>query len=93
MQLATAALHPERVRLGTASVPIGPRSAPPLAAAAASRAELAPGRAALGAGVSTEAIVRGWHGRSYAPPLAVARETLLVLRAVLGGQTTDFERE
>jgi probable F420-dependent oxidoreductase len=86
--LTTAALATTRIRLGTAIIPIGTRTAPSLAAAAASLAELAPGRFALGVGVSTQVIMEQWHGVPYARPLARARETIALLRAVLAGQRT-----
>ena len=87
--LTAAALATTRIRLGTAIIPLGTRTVPTLAAAAASLAELAPGRFALGVGVSSRAIVEQWHGVPYGRPLERARETIAALRAVLGGQRTE----
>jgi probable F420-dependent oxidoreductase len=89
--LGAIATRTDRIRLGTAIVPIGSRSATSLAAAAASVARLSGGRFALGVGVSTEVIISRWHGVPYDRPLERARETLEVLRAVLNGQRTDHD--
>jgi probable F420-dependent oxidoreductase len=86
--LTAAALATTRIRLGTAIIPLGTRTMPTLAAAAASLAELAPGRFALGIGVSSQVIVEQWHGVPYGRPLERARETIVALRAVLGGERT-----
>jgi alkanesulfonate monooxygenase SsuD/methylene tetrahydromethanopterin reductase-like flavin-dependent oxidoreductase (luciferase family) len=86
---AAMALATSRVRLGTAIVTLGPRSVPILASAAASVAELSGGRFTLGVGVSTPAIVTGWHGIPSERPLERARESIPVLRALLGGQRSD----
>jgi probable F420-dependent oxidoreductase len=89
--LAAVATRTDRVRLGTAIVPLGPRSAPSLAAATASVARLSGGRLALGVGVSTEVIITRWHGVPYDRPLERARESLAVLRTVLGGGRSDYD--
>lgn len=86
--LTAAALATTRIRLGTAIIPLGTRTVPTLAAAAASLAELAPGRCALGVGVSSQVIVEQWHGVPYDRPLERARESILTLRAVLRGERT-----
>lgn len=86
--LAAAALRTERIRLGTAIIPLGVRTAPHLAAATSSLAELAPGRVALGIGVSSKVIVEDWNGVAYERPLERARETIAALRAVLAGERT-----
>jgi probable F420-dependent oxidoreductase len=87
--LTAVALATSRMRLGTAIVPIGARSGAHLGAAAASLEQLAPGRTALGIGVSSEVIVEQWNGVPYPRPLERARETIEVLRAVLAGERTD----
>lgn len=88
--LAAVALATERIRLGTAIIPLGVRTAPHLAAAAASIADLAPDRFALGVGVSSKVIVEDWNGVAYDRPLERARESIEVLRAVLRGERTDY---
>lgn len=91
--LSAAALATSKIRLGTAIVPIGARTAPHLAASAASLAQLAPGRTALGIGVSSQVIVEHWNGLPYARPLQRARETIEVLGSVLRGERTDYAGE
>lgn len=88
--LAAAALETTSIRLGTAVIPLGVRTAPHLAAAAASVCELAPGRFALGVGVSSKTIVQGWNGVPYERPLERARESIDVVRTVLAGLRTSF---
>lgn len=88
--LSAVALATTRIRLGTAIIPLGVRSAPHLAAAAASVAELAPSRFALGVGVSSKAIIEDWNGVPYDRPLVRARESIEVLRMVLRGERTKY---
>jgi len=89
--LAAAACHTRRVRLGTMIVPLGVRTAVNLAAAASSMCELAPGRFGLGLGVSTPAVIDGWHGADFARPLTRTRETVALLRTVFAGEPTGFD--
>jgi probable F420-dependent oxidoreductase len=89
--LAAAAMRTQRVRIGTAIVPLGVRSPAGLASAAVTLDALAPGRVALGVGVSTPVVVEQWHGGVYAPPLARARESFAVLRHIMAGHRTDFD--
>jgi probable F420-dependent oxidoreductase len=90
--VATAvALATSRVRLGTAIVPLGPRSVPTLAAAAASVAQVSGERFVLGVGVSSHAIIEDWHGVPYGRPVERARESLPTLRAILAGERTDVD--
>jgi probable F420-dependent oxidoreductase len=89
--LAAAACHTQHARLGTMIVPLGVRTAVNLAAAASSVCQLAPGRFGLGLGVSTPAVIDGWHGADFARPLTRTRETIALLRAVFAGDPTDFD--
>jgi probable F420-dependent oxidoreductase len=89
--LAAAACHTRHVRLGTMIVPLGVRTAVSLAAAASSICELAPGRFGLGLGVSTPAVIEGWHGADFARPLTRTRETVALLRTVFAGEPTAFD--
>jgi probable F420-dependent oxidoreductase len=88
-----AALATSRIRLGTAIVPLGPRTVPTLATAAASVAQVSDERFVLGVGVSSHAIIEGWHGLPYGRPLGRARDSIPVLRAILAGERTDVELE
>lgn len=87
-----AALATTRIRLGTAIVPLGPRTVPTLAASAASVAEVSNDRFVLGVGVSSHAIIEGWYGLPYGRPLERARDSIPVLRGILAGERTDVDR-
>jgi len=79
-----------RVRIGTAVIPAYTRTPPVVAGAAASCAELAPGRFILGIGASSENIVQNWSGVPFKRPLARVRETVTTVRAILAGERTNF---
>jgi probable F420-dependent oxidoreductase len=88
---ALVARATSRLRIGTAITQIGPRTAPMLASGAAAVASCGPGRFTLGLGVSSEAIISGWHGLSYDEPLVRARETVLAVRKLLAGERSREE--
>jgi len=88
---AAAAAVTSRVRIGTAVIPAYTRTPPVIAGAAASCAELAPGRFVLGIGASSENIVQSWSGVPFRRPLARVRETVTTVRAILAGERTDFD--
>jgi probable F420-dependent oxidoreductase len=87
---AAAAAVTSRARIGTAVIPAYTRSAPVIAGAAASCAELAPGRFVLGVGASSENIVQNWSGIPFRRPLARVRETVTTVRGILAGERTSF---
>ncbi len=87
--LGCAAQRTRTIRLGTAVAPLGPRSPVSLAVAALCVHELAPGRVALGVGVSSKVIVEQWHGGSYAHPLSRARDCVRLIRQICAGDKTD----
>jgi probable F420-dependent oxidoreductase len=91
--LGAAAVGSSRIRFGTAIVPLGTRSVPVLAAGAATLSELAPGRFALGVGVSSTVVVEHWNGMHRGRPLGRARESIALLRALLAGERADFQGE
>jgi probable F420-dependent oxidoreductase len=83
----------KRIRLAPLVAQIGPRSVPMIASSASAVANVAPGRLVLGVGVSSAAIVDGWHGVPWSQPLVRARETVSVLRSILAGERTDVAGE
>ena len=91
--LALAAGWSERLRLGTAIVPVFTRGAGLLAMQAATLAGLAPGRFVLGVGTSSPVIVSQWNGVAFDRPYQRARDTLRFLRRALAGErvTEDYE--
>jgi probable F420-dependent oxidoreductase len=64
-----------------------------MASSAAAVANVAPGRFVLGLGVSSAAIVDGWHGVPWSQPLVRARESVIAIRSILAGGRTDLAGE
>ncbi|MGA8114260.1 MAG: LLM class F420-dependent oxidoreductase [Actinocatenispora sp.] len=83
--LALAAGAAPTARLGTAIVPVYTRGPALLAMSAASLANLAPGRFALGIGTSAPAIVQDWNATPLSRPYQRVRDTLRFLRRALAG--------
>jgi probable F420-dependent oxidoreductase len=84
--VAAAAMVSERMRLGTAIVPVFTRPAALIALSAASVQRLSGGRFVLGVGISTPTIVEQWMGVPYKMPVTRLRETIEALRASFSGQ-------
>jgi probable F420-dependent oxidoreductase len=79
----------ERLRLGTAIVPITTRSPAVLGMAASTIAQMAPGRFHLGIGLSTPVIVAQRHARPVTSPLEEAGNTVDIVRRALRGERVD----
>jgi probable F420-dependent oxidoreductase len=82
-----------RLRVATGVVPVQTRTPIVLAMTAATLANVAPGRIALGLGVSSPVIVGQWHGLPFRKPLAQLREAVQVIRRVLTGERVSFDGE
>lgn len=91
--LAVAALAAPELQLGTAVVPVYTRGPGLLAMQAATMAELAPGRFALGVGSSSDVIVERWNAIPFDEPYKRVRDTVRFLRAALTGEKVDAEYE
>jgi len=76
----------ERIKLGTAVMQIPGRTPANTAMTAMSLNQLSGGRCLLGLGVSGPQVVEGWHGVSYAKPLARTREYIAILRQIFARQ-------
>ena len=87
--LAAVAVRTNRIRIGTAILPIANRTPDLAAMTAASLQELSEGRFVLGLGLSTRYIVERWLGQSLDRPLLRLREYLTAVRDLLNGQTVD----
>ncbi len=70
---------------------IGVRSPAAIALGAASVASLTGCDITIALGASSPAIVNGWHGRDWGHPAARMREYITCLRAILGGEASDYE--
>jgi len=84
--VAAAAVATERMRLGTALVPVFTHPAALIAMSAASVQQISGGRFVLGVGISTPTIVEQWMGVPYRKPLTRLRETVAALRMAFSGQ-------
>ncbi|NNN18983.1 MAG: LLM class flavin-dependent oxidoreductase [Acidimicrobiaceae bacterium] len=91
--VAVLAGETDKVRLGTAIVPLDTRSPALLAMTAATLSDLAPGRISLGLGVSTKTIIEGWHGRDFGRSLAKVCDAITIIDQALSGQTTNYHGE
>lgn len=87
--LALAAAWAPEARLGTAIVPAFTRGPATLAMSAASLAEAAPGRFALGIGASSNVIVERWNGIPFEAPYQRVKDTVLFLRRALAGEKIE----
>lgn len=81
----------EKLRIGTAVVPMNIRGPAMLAMAASTMDAMSGGRGICGIGVSSPQIVTDWNGQSYDRPLRRARETIEVLRAAFSGEKVTYE--
>jgi len=81
----------ERLQVGSAVVPVQTRTPVLLGTTAASLNHFAPGRAALGLGLSSRTIVGDWHGQRFAPSVQQMREAVEIIRRVAAGERVTFE--
>jgi len=89
--LAYLAARTERIGLGSAIAQLGARSPAMLAMSAMSLQLLSGGRFRLGVGTSGPQVMEGWHGVSFASPLAVTRETIEIVRAVSSAERLSYD--
>jgi 5,10-methylenetetrahydromethanopterin reductase len=96
--LAACAMRTSRIRLGTSISSVYVRTAPTIAMAASTIADLSGGRFILGLGSSHKAQVGPEHGVHYSKPLTRTRETVAFVRelirdghASLQGETIRIE--
>src|SRR5262245_17376849 len=87
--LVLAAGWAPSARLGTAIVPAFTRGPALLAMSATAFAEVAPGRAVVGIGASSPAIVNQWNGLDFSDPFGRTRDMLRFLRKALAGEMVD----
>jgi probable F420-dependent oxidoreductase len=85
------AAHTERLVVANGVLPVQTRTPVILGMATASLNHLAPGRFALGLGLSSKTIVEQWHGLSFSPALGQIREAVEIVRKVAGGERVNHE--
>jgi probable F420-dependent oxidoreductase len=91
--LAACAMRTSRIRLGTSISSVFVRTAPTIAMAASTIADLSGGRFILGLGSSHKAQVEPEHGMVYAKPLTRTRETVAIVRGLLREGQVSFHGE
>jgi probable F420-dependent oxidoreductase len=89
--LALASVWAPSLRLGTAIVPVFTRGPACLAQSAASLADAAPGRFALGIGTSSNVIVENWNGIPFESPYQRTKDVIAFLRAAFAGEKVTME--
>lgn len=89
--MAMIAGRTSRLHVASAVVPVQTRTPVVLGMSAAALAHFAPGRVALGLGLSSRIIVEQWHGLAFAPALAQIREAVQLIRMVAAGERVSFE--
>ena len=87
--LALAATWAPSLNLGTAVVPVYTRGPGLLAMQAATIADLAPGRFALGIGTSSDVIVERWNAARFEDPYRRVRDTVRFLHKAFEGEKVN----
>lgn len=80
-----------RLRVAGGVLPFQTRTPVVLGMTGATLGRVAPGRVALGLGVSSRTVVEQWNGVPFTRPLARLREAITVIRAVMAGERVTFE--
>ena len=91
--LAACAMRTSRIRLGTSISSVFVRTAPTIAMAASSVADLSGGRFILGLGSSHKVQVEPEHGIPFVQPTRRLRETVEVVRRLLRDGVVSFAGE
>jgi probable F420-dependent oxidoreductase len=91
--LAACAMRTSRILLGTSISSVFVRTAPTIAMAASSIADLSGGRFILGLGSSHKAQVGPEHGVLYSKPLTRTRETVAIVRELIREGRVSFQGE
>jgi len=91
--LAACAVRTSRIRLGTSISSVFVRTAPTIAMAASTIADLSDGRFILGLGSSHKAQVEPEHGMVYTKPLTRTRETVAIVRELIREGRVSFHGE
>jgi probable F420-dependent oxidoreductase len=85
------ATHTTTLQIANGVIPVQTRTPIVYGQAAATLAHLAPGRFALGLGLSSEIIVGQWHGLPFAPSIQQMREAVQIIRLVASGERVNFD--
>ena len=88
--LTELAARTERIHLGTGIINVFSRSPSLIAMSAATLDEVSGGRFRLGLGTSGARVVEDFHGVKFNKPLTRLKETIQIIRLLLGGERVDF---
>ncbi|HZE37101.1 MAG TPA: LLM class F420-dependent oxidoreductase [Candidatus Eisenbacteria bacterium] len=85
------ATHTTTLKIANGVIPVQTRTPIVYSQAAATLGHLAPGRFALGLGLSSEIIVGQWHGLPFAPSIRQMREAVQIIRTAASGERVNFD--
>jgi probable F420-dependent oxidoreductase len=85
------ATHTARIKIANGVIPVQTRTPIVYGQAAATLGHLAPGRFALGLGLSSEIIIGQWHGLPFAPSIQQMREAVQIIRMAAAGERVNFD--
>ncbi|HYB44255.1 MAG TPA: LLM class F420-dependent oxidoreductase [Candidatus Methylomirabilis sp.] len=85
------ATYTETLLVANGVIPVQTRTPVVYGQAAATLAHLAPGRFALGLGLSSEIIVGQWHGLPFSPSIQQMREAVQIIRLTAAGERVNFD--
>jgi len=85
------ATHTRTLQIANGVIPVQTRTPVVYGQAPATLGHLAPGRFALGLGLSSEIIVGQWHGLPFAPSIQQMREAVQIIRMTAAGERVNFE--
>jgi probable F420-dependent oxidoreductase len=85
------ATHTTTIKIANGVIPVQTRTPIVYGQAAATLGHLAPGRFALGLGLSSEIIIGQWHGLPFAPSIQQMREAIQIIRMAAAGERVNFD--
>jgi len=88
---AVVLTHTERLHVATGVIPVQVRTPVTFGLTLATLDHLAPGRFALGLGLSSPVIVGQWHGLTFSRAVDQMREAVTIIRAAAAGERVNFE--
>ncbi|HAK52751.1 MAG TPA: hypothetical protein DCM54_12735 [Gammaproteobacteria bacterium] len=88
---SAVAVQTDRVRIGTAIIPVFTRAPAVFAATAHVLNQVSDGRFILGLGSSSQTMMENWNGQVFEKPLTRVKETTQLVRSMLTGEKSDFD--
>jgi len=91
--LGNIAAITKRARIGTGIISVYSRSSATIAMAAATLDAISNGRAFIGLGASSRALVEDWHGEQFSHHIAMMREYIEIIQLILKGEKVNYMGE